>query len=210
MAYSPCITKLIEEFTKLPGIGAKTAERLAFHVLRSPEADLAGLVSSIQEVKRTIRPCSRCFSPGESDLCHVCTDPARDQGTLCVVEEPKDLLSIEKIGTYQGVYHVLLGSLSPMEGVEPDDLTISDLMHRAREGGVKEVILATNPTTEGDCTALYLAEQMQSLPIKVTRLARGIPSGSHLEFTSGAILGDALLGRTEFSSKKSSPPGGLS
>jgi recombination protein RecR len=198
MGYSPSVTRLIEELAKLPGIGSKTAERLAFHILRSPDADVAGLVSSLEEVKRSVRPCSRCYSPGESDPCHICGDPARDGGVVCVVEESKDLLSIEKVGTYRGVYHVLSGALSPMQGVEPDDLTIPDLLRRVQGGAVREVILATNPTTEGDCTALYLAERLRPLGVKVTRLARGIPTGSPIEFASKAILGDALQGRVEF------------
>lgn len=198
MGYSPTIQKLIQELEKLPGIGSKTAERLAFYILRSPEADVTGLASAIEDMKRSIRPCSRCFSPGETDPCLLCSDPSRDQGVLCVVEEPKDLLSIERLGSYRGAYHVLLGALSPMDGIEPDDLTVPQLIRRVEGGGVREVILATNPTTEGDCTALFLAGRLRPLGVKVTRLARGIPTGSQIEFASKAILGDALQGRTEF------------
>lgn len=210
LAYSPSITKLIAELERLPGIGSKTAERLAFYILRTPEEDISGLVSAIQGVKESIRPCSICFAPGETDPCHICIDPARDRSAVCVVEEPKDLLSIEKVGTYRGVYHVLLGALSPIEGVEPDDLTVSGLVRRVEGGEIREVILATNPTTEGDCTALYLAQRLRSLGVMVTRLARGIPSGSNLEFASKAILADALAGRTVFDQREGADEGDLS
>ncbi|MCZ6601973.1 MAG: recombination mediator RecR [Planctomycetota bacterium] len=198
MGYSPVITRLIEELARLPGIGSKTAERLAFYIVRSPETEVSGLVAAIEAVKRGIRPCSVCYSPGETDPCPICIDPRRERDVVCVVEEPKDLLSIEKVGSYRGLFHVLMGSLSPIEGVEPDDLTISDLLKRVEKEGIKEVILATNPTTEGDCTSLYIVERLRHLNVKVTRLARGIPAGSHLEFASRAILSDALLGRTAF------------
>jgi recombination protein RecR len=210
MGYSPATQRLLEELQKLPGIGAKTAERLAFHLLRSSESDVESLLTAIEDVKKNVRPCSSCFSLGETDPCPICADPARDSGTICVVEEQKDLLAMEKIGSYTGVYHVLMGSLSPLDGVEPDDLTIPDLERRVRAGPVREVILATNPNTEGDCTALYLARRLGDLGVRVTRLARGIPSGSSIEFASGAILSDALEGRVAMEDETSSGAAGPS
>ena len=203
MGYSPATQRLIEELTKLPGIGSKTAERLAFYILRGSESEIRGLLEAIREVKDTVRPCSRCSSLGETDPCHICSDPGRDRATLCVVEEQKDLLAMEKIGSYRGVYHVLLGSLSPIDGVEPDDLTIQPLLERVQSGEVREVILATNPTAEGDCTSLYLADQLRNTGVRLTRLARGIPSGGSLEFASAAILSDALDGRVSMDPGKS-------
>ena len=204
MGYSPATQKLIAELERLPGIGSKTAERLAFYILRGSEQEIGGLVEAIRDVKEHVRPCSVCHSLGEADPCHICGDPARDRRVVCVVEEQKDLLAMERVGSFRGVYHVLMGSLSPLDGVEPDDLTVAPLLERVKAGGVDEVILATNPTAEGDCTSLYLVEQLAPLGVPVTRLARGIPSGSSLEFTSAAILSDALDGRTRMG--PSTPP----
>ena len=201
MGYSPATERLIEELGKLPGIGPKTAERLAIHILRGSEGEAEALVEAIRSVKRDVRPCSVCLSLGESDPCHLCADPERDRSTICVVEEQKDLLAIERMRSYRGLYHVLGGSLSPLDGVEPDDLSIGPLLERLGHGDVREVILATNPTAEGDCTSLYLAPKILSLGPKVTRLARGIPSGSSLEFASAAILADAMDGRVSLAGK---------
>jgi recombination protein RecR len=182
----------------LPGIGRKTAERLAYHVLRLPAQDAMRLARAIRDVKENLRYCKTCFSIAERDECPVCEDATRDPATICVVEEPKDLYAIEATGSYRGRYHVLLGTFAPLDGVAPSDLTVDALLARLRAGGVREVILATNPNFEGDGTALYLHEKLKAFPgLKITRIARGVPSGSHLEHVSRAIVSDALEGRRE-------------
>jgi len=193
--YTEALQSLIDEFERLPGIGRKTAERLAYHVLRTPPAEILKLSGAIQKVKETVRNCRACFNITERELCPICEDPTRDASTVCVVEQPKDLYAIEKTGTYRGRYHVLLGTFAPLDGIAPEDLTIAPLLERVSREGVGEVILATNPNFEGDGTALYIAERLKGAGVRVTRLARGMPSGSLLEHVSKNIVSDALEGR---------------
>ncbi len=190
--YSETIEHLMEEFGKLPGIGARTAERLAFHVLKSTTDEAMALARAIRDVKTKIRPCEVCYNLTESNVCSICSDPRRDQSILCVVEQPKDLLAIESTGDYRGVYHVLMGQIAPLDGVEPEDLTIDALVARVREGDVSEVILATNPTVTGDGTALHIASMLEGTGANVTRLARGLPSGGQIEYANKSILSDAI------------------
>ena len=189
------VTRLIDEFAKLPGIGRKSAERLAYHVLRVTEPEALELAEAIRRVKQNVRYCKTCFHLAEGEECDICTDPKRDRSLLCVVEQPRDLMQLESSGAFRGLYHVLLGRIAPLEGIGPDQLTIGALVDRVRSGEIKEVIMATNPTVEGDGTALYISNQLAELPVELTRLARGITSGSVLEFTNKEILGDALAGR---------------
>ncbi len=187
----------MELLSHMPGVGEKTAERLAYHVLRLSREDALGLADAIREVKDRVRQCSTCYQFSESDPCPVCADPRRDRSTVCVVEEARDAVAIEQSGGYRGLYHVLCGRLAPLDGLEPEDLTVEELVRRVREDGVGEVILATDPDMEGEATALYVRDALEGLPVKVTRLARGIPSGSQLEYANSAILSDALEGRRE-------------
>jgi len=196
-AYTKSLNTLIEQFGKLPGIGPKTAERLAFYILKSDKAEAMALAEAIRNVKENIRQCRICFNLSETDVCSICSDPRRDKSVICVVEQPKDVISLEKTGLCKWVYHVLNGHLAPLEGIEPADLTIDALLKRVRQGDVKEVVMATNPNLEGDGTALYIRSLLTPLGVKVTRLARGLPSGSTIEFSSGSILSDAILGRSE-------------
>jgi len=196
-AYTKSLNTLIEQFGKLPGIGPKTAERLAFYILKSDKAEAMALAEAIRNVKENIRQCRICFNLSETDVCSICSDPRRDKSVICVVEQPKDVISLEKTGLCKWVYHVLNGHLAPLEGIEPADLTIDALLKRVRQGDVKEVVMATNPNLEGDGTALYIRSLLTPLGVKVTRLARGLPSGSTIEFSSGTILADAILGRSE-------------
>jgi len=196
-AYTKSLNTLIEQFGKLPGIGPKTAERLAFYILKSDKAEAMALAEAIRNVKENIRQCRICFNLSETDVCSICSDPRRDKSVICVVEQPKDVISLEKTGLCKWVYHVLNGHLAPLEGIEPADLTIDALLKRVRQGDVNEVVMATNPNLEGDGTALYIRSLLTPLGVKVTRLARGLPSGSTIEFSSGSILSDAILGRSE-------------
>ena len=189
------IARLMHELGKLPGIGPKTAERLAHHLLQAPRAEVLTLADALRAVKEQIHPCEECCNPTEGDRCHVCTDGRRDTSVLCIVEQPRDLTALERSGSYKGVYHVLHGRLAPLDGVGPEQLTIDRLMARVRSGNVREVIMATNPTTEGDGTALYLSTLLGPTGVKVTRLARGLPTGSVLEFANSQMLADALEGR---------------
>lgn len=193
--YGEAVAKLIAELKRLPGVGQRSAERLAFHIVQLPREAGLQLASSIREVKENVRPCRSCFNVTESDPCRMCSDPGRDHALVCVVERPQDVLAIEKLGSYRGLYHVLLGAVSPLEGVEPDDLTLKPLVERVRRGEVREVIVATNPTFDGDATSLHLRAALEATGIKVTRLARGLPSGGSLEGASKAILAEALEGR---------------
>ncbi len=195
---SESVTKLIDEFAKLPGIGKKSAERLAYHVLRIHEAEATALAEAIRSVKQNVRYCRNCYNLTEQEECEICRDARRDQGQLCVVEQPRDLMALEQPGTYRGLYHVLLGRIAPLDGIGPEQLTIEALEQRVRKGGFREVIMATNPTLEGDGTALYISNLLADLPLEVTRLARGITSGSVLEFANKEILADALAGRQKF------------
>ncbi|MFP4053933.1 MAG: recombination mediator RecR [Phycisphaerae bacterium] len=190
--YSETIERLMEELGRLPGIGARTAERLAFHLLRSSTEEAMALARAIHDVKTKIRPCSRCFNIAEGELCSICADPRRDQRVLCVVEQPKDLLALESTGMYHGLYHVLMGHIAPLEDMDPEDLTLDALAGRINSDEVEEVILATNPTVTGDATALHIQGMLEQAGVKVSRLARGLPSGGSIEYASKSILSDAL------------------
>jgi recombination protein RecR len=194
-AYTKSLNNLIDQFAKLPGVGPKTAERLAFHILKSESPEALALAEAISDVKKNIRQCKTCFNLAESESCPICSDSRRDNSIICVVEQPKDVISLEKTGLCKWVYHVLNGHIAPLEGVEPADLTIDALIKRIRTGTVKEVVMATNPNLEGDGTALYIQSLLSGMNVKVTRLARGLPTGSTIEFASGNILADAILGR---------------
>jgi recombination protein RecR len=189
------VNLLIDQFSKLPGIGRKSAERLAYYILRVSEAEAMELAEAIRRVKQNVRYCKTCFHLAEGEECEICLDPTRDRTLLCVVEQPRDLIQLESSGAFRGLYHVLLGRIAPLEGVGPDQLTIDDLVQRVRSGTFREVIMATNPTVEGDGTALHISNRLADFPVQITRLARGITSGSVLEFTNKEILGDALAGR---------------
>jgi recombination protein RecR len=191
------IDHLIEALTKLPGIGRKTASRLAFHILRSSSSEAQELARAILNVKEKIHLCSICFNLTDEDLCRICKDENRNREVLCVVEGPNDLIAIENTGAFNGRYHVLHGTISPLEGVGPDDIKIKELMERLQREKVGEVILATNPTVEGGATALYLTELIKPLGVKVTRIAYGIPMGGEIEYSDGMTLSKALEGRRE-------------
>ena len=196
-AYTESLNKLIEEFGRLPGIGPKTAERLAFHVLKAEADEAMKLADAIRDVKTRIRRCRRCWNLSEEEVCQICCDPRRDGSLICVVEQPKDVISLEKTGTCKWLYHVLGGHIAPLDGIEADDLTINQLVERIREGRIEEVIMATNPNIEGDGTSLYISSLLRPLGVRITRLARGLPTGSTIEYASGKILADAILGRQE-------------
>ncbi|MCK4275611.1 MAG: recombination protein RecR [Phycisphaerae bacterium] len=196
--YAEPVERLMAQLGKLPGIGARTAERLVFHILKSDEVEALALADAIRDVKKLIRPCRICFNLTEKEICSICSDPRRDAGTICVVEQPKDLLALESTGAYQGVYHVLMGHVAPLEGTEAEDLTIEALGRRVKEGDVNEVILATNPNVAGDATALAVASVVAPLGAKVTRLARGLPTGGQIEYANTSILSDAISERREF------------
>ncbi len=197
-AYTKSLNQLVEQFGKLPGIGTKTAERLAFHILKADVPEAMALAEAIADVKRNIHQCRICFNLAETEVCSICSDARRDRGVICVVEQPKDVISLEKTGLCKWTYHVLNGHIAPLEGTEPDDLTIDALVKRVRTGAVQEVVMATNPNLEGDGTALYIHSLLSPLNVKVTRLARGLPAGSSIEFSSGSILTDAILNRGQF------------
>jgi recombination protein RecR len=195
--YTPAVEDLIDKLAKLPGVGKKTAVRLALHVLRSSPDDAQALARSILRVKERIGFCQTCFNIAEGDLCSICRNSQRDPSLLCVVEEPSDLMAIEQTGAFKGHYHVLHGSIAPLEGVGPQELKIAELMDRLQNGGVVEVILATNPTVEGDATALYLAKVIKPLGITVTRIAQGIPAGGDIEYVDSKTMTRSLEGRRE-------------
>jgi recombination protein RecR len=195
---SESVTKLIDEFAKLPGIGKKSAERLAYHILRVHKTEALALAEAIRGVKENVRYCRTCYNLTEQDECEICRDPKRDRSQICVVEQPRDLMALEQPGTYRGLYHVLLGRIAPLDGVGPEQLTIDALVERVSKGEVREVIMATNPTLEGDGTALYISNLLAGTGVLMTRLARGITSGSVLEFANKEILADALAGRQKF------------
>lgn len=192
------VTKVIEELSKLPGIGRKSAERLTYHLLRVPKEEAVALADAIRGVRENVRYCKTCFHLAEGELCEICLDPRREANRLCVVEQPRDLMALEQSGVYRGLYHVLLGRIAPLEGVGPDQLTIESLVQRVHEGEFTEVILATNPTTEGDGTSLYISNVLSEYDVEVTRLARGLTAGSVLEYTNKEILADAMTGRQRF------------
>jgi len=193
--YPKIVERLIEQLGKLPGIGPRSAERIAFHILKADEKDALALSQSIRDVKTQIRSCKVCFNLAEGELCEICADPRRDRSIICVVEQPKDLLAIESTGAYHGLYHVLMGHISPLEGVGPEDLTIDALIKRVKAGGIEEVVIATNPDVAGDATALYISEALKGVDVKITRLARGLPTGGQIEYANKTILTDAITQR---------------
>ena len=194
------LDRLIDAFGRLPGLGAKSAERLAYHLLKAPPEEALGLADAIRGVKESVRYCEVCFhlTEAETPLCVICRDPRRDPSLVCVVEQSRDLLALEKSGTFHGTYHVLLGRLSPLQGVGPDQLTVDALERRVRAGTIRELIMATNPNLEGDGTALLVAGRLADVDVVITRLARGLASGSVLEFANKEMLADALSGRQKF------------
>jgi recombination protein RecR len=196
-SYTQSIQNLMNELSRLPGIGMRSAERIAFHLLKQNPQDALKLADAIRDVKTRIKHCSTCYNLTEQDPCSICADASRDQSLVCIVEQPKDLLALESAGLYHGVYHVLLGRIAPLEGSDPADLTIDPLMQRLASGAVREVIMGTNPTMEGDGTALFIQSEIQTkFPnVQVTRLARGLPAGSSIEYANRNILADAISGR---------------
>jgi recombination protein RecR len=197
MRFAAPLERLIERLRKLPGVGAKSAQRLAFHILRASAEEARELAAAIAEVKESLRLCGACFNVTDTDPCLICADPDRDRQSICVVEDPHNLVAIEKSGQFRGLYHVLHGSLSPLRGVGPDDLKIGPLLERLRDGSVKEVILATNPNIEGEATAVYLSRLLHPLGVRVTRIGLGLPVGSELEYADEVTVGKALEGRRE-------------
>lgn len=195
--YSPSIEKLIESFEKLPSIGHKTAVRLAFYMLNSSEQEAKDFADSIINAKQNLKLCSTCFNIADTDPCEICSDSKRDKSKICVVEDVKDIIAIEKIHEFKGLYHVLHGVISPMDGIGPDDIKIKELISRLMSGNVKEVILATNPKVEGEATAMYISKLVKPMGVKTTRLAHGIPVGGDLEYTDEFTLGRAFEGRIE-------------
>jgi len=196
--FSPPVNRLITEFARLPGIGQRTAQRLAFHVLRTPTEEAVGLADAIREVKETVGLCEVCFNLAVGPRCRICEDTRRDEDVICVVEEPGDVIPLERTNEFRGRYHVLGGALSPIDGIDPEDLKIEELVRRAEGNGVREVVVATNPTTTGEATALFLADQLHSRApeVTVTRLASGLPVGGDLEYADEVTLGRALRART--------------
>jgi recombination protein RecR len=192
------IQKLIDEFSKFPGIGKKTAQRMAFYILKGKKEEAEALAKALLDVKEKVKYCSICFNITEEDPCVICKDEKRDRSIICVVEEANDVVALEKTEQYDGLFHVLGGVLSPLDGVGPDDLKIKELLLRLKEKEVKEVILATNPNTEGEATAIYIAKLIKPLGIKVTRIARGLPAGGDLEYADQVTLANAIEGRVEF------------
>jgi recombination protein RecR len=195
---SESVTKVIEEFAKLPGIGRKSAERLAYHILRVPKVEALALADAIRSVRENVHYCRTCYNLAEGEECTICGDARRDRTQLCIVEQPRDLMALEQAGAFRGLYHVLLGRIAPLDGIGPDQLTIDALVTRVRNGEFREIIMATNPTVEGDGTALYISNLLSDLDVPISRLARGITTGSILEYTNKEILADALSGRQKF------------
>ncbi|NNE00848.1 MAG: recombination protein RecR [Pirellulaceae bacterium] len=193
--HAGAVSELVEQLGRLPGIGRKSAERLAFHLLRVPETEAIALSDAIQRVRRDVRYCETCFNLAETQSCLICNDPNRDPTRLCVVEQPRDLMSLEQSGVFKGHYHVLLGRIAPLDGIGPDQLTVDALIDRVRTGNFVEVIMATNPTVEGDGTSLYISNLLSEFPVEITRLARGITAGSVLEYANREMIADALTGR---------------
>ncbi len=192
------VLNTMKEFERLPGIGKKSAERIVYHLLRVSNDEALALADAIRAMKENVRYCKRCFNLAEDELCEVCRDPQRDQTKLCVVEQPRDLIALEKTGRYRGLYHVLLGRVSPLDGVSANQLTIDALVKRVKTEGITELIMATNPTVEGDGTALAITNRLGDMDIKITRLARGVTTGSTLEFANNEMLADAISMRQSF------------
>jgi len=194
-AYTKSMQELIGHFKKMPGIGAKTAERMAFYILKSPKDEMMRFSSAINRVKESVKFCKKCGNLSETEFCQICSDVRRDKGVVCVVEEPKDLILIEKSGQFRGTYHVLFGVISPLDGIGPEDLRIKELLERVKQDKVKEVIFATNSNAEGETTALYLSKELKSFKVKTSRIAYGIPVGENLDYIDQATLIKALEGR---------------
>lgn len=197
MVYSKAMARLVEAFNKLPGIGPKTAQRLAYFILKLPREEVEAISQALIEARDKITLCSRCGNFTEEQPCYVCRDNKRDPGVICVVQEPRDLLAMEKTGEYQGNYHVLQGAISPIDGVGPDNIRIKELLERVQQGNVKEIILATNPNVEGEATAMYISRLMKPLGVRITRIAHGLPVGGDLEYADEVTLTRALEGRRE-------------
>lgn len=195
--YARPVERLITELSRLPSIGPKSAQRIAFHIIRSRADDALGLAEALREVKERIRPCRRCFNLTETEECGICGDARRDQKVICAVEDPYDIGPIERTGEYRGLYHVLGGALSPLDGIEAEDLRISELVERVKNEGTKEIVVATNPNTTGEATALFIAQEVEGLPVRVTALASGLPVGGDLEYADEVTLGRAFAGRRE-------------
>lgn len=197
MRYAPSIERLLEELERLPGVGPKSAQRIAYHILKTEPESAERLAQAIVEVKRTIHFCPRCFNFAEGDLCGICADVERDASVICVVEEPRDVVAVERTGEFHGTYHVLHGAISPIDGIGPEQLRVRELIDRLAEGAVTEVLVATNPNVEGETTALYLARLVKPLGIRVTRIASGLPVGGDLEYADEVTLGRALQARRD-------------
>jgi recombination protein RecR len=195
---SGTINRLTQELSKLPGIGPKTAERLTHFLLAADRREVLALADALKGIKEHVHPCRQCFNLTEEEMCNLCTDPRRDHAVICVVEQPRDLAALERAGNYKGLYHVLQGRLAPLDNINPEQLTIDHLVQRVQKGGIQEVIMATNPTLEGDGTALFISNLLAPTGVRITRLARGLPSGSVLEFANNQMLADALEGRRTF------------
>jgi recombination protein RecR len=194
--FTPTVDNLVAQLTRLPGVGTRTAQRLAFHLLRAPKDEALALAAALEEVKERVRFCRECGNFTEDELCAICEDARRDRSLVCVVEQPADLISLERTAEYRGLYHVLGGALSPLDGVEPEDLRIDELLRRVERDGIEEVVLATNPNMTGEATATYLADRLRDR-VRVTRLASGLPVGGDLEYADEVTLGRALAGRRE-------------
>lgn len=203
--YPPSLARLVDAFGRLPGVGKRSAERMAFHFLKVTKDEAMDFAFAIRDLKKNLRSCRRCFNLAEEELCAICSNRARDTDLLCVVEMPRDIIALEKTGVYRGVYHVLLGHLAPTEGVEPEDLKIAELLDRIAAEEPAEIILATNPTAEGDITATYLTQLLAAQPVRVTRLARGLASGTEIEFAGTANLLSALDNRQALDSPQDAP-----
>ena len=198
--YTPAVQLLIDELGKLPGGGPKSAQRVAFHLVKLPEQDALRLASAITEAKEKVRSCSSCFNMADDQLCEICNDHRRDASLICVVEEPRDIVAVEKTHEFKGYYHVLQGAINPIDGIGPDELRIRELLKRLQEGSIEEVILCTNPNIEGEATAMYLAKLIEPLGVSVSRIASGLPVGGDLEYADELTLGRAIEGRRDISS----------
>ena len=195
--YARPVERLISELSKLPSIGPRSAQRIAFHIIRGKQEDALGLAEALREVKERIKPCGRCFNLTEAEECEICRDTRRDRSEICVVEDAYDIGPIERTGEYRGLYHVLGGALSPLDGVEPEDLRIAELLERIGKEEIKELVIATNPNTTGEATAMFIAQEVKDLPMRVTALASGLPVGGDLEYADEVTLGRAFAGRRE-------------
>ena len=195
--YARPVERLITELSKLPSIGPRSAQRIAFHIIRGRREDALGLAEALKEVKERIKPCRRCFNLTEAEECEICRDARRDRSTICVVEDPYDIGPIERTGEYRGLYHVLGGALSPLDGVEPEDLRLAELLARIEGEGIKELVIATNPNTTGEATPMFIAQEVKDMPVRVTALASGLPVGGDLEYADEVTLGRAFAARRE-------------